>query len=265
VVVNNELPMTEYGSYLALSDILAAQVPLSDEHDEMLFIVVHQVHELWFKQLLHEFAHLQRLLADGDTTNALHTLRRSVEILTVVVSPINVLDTLTPRQFARFRDKLGTASGHQSAQFREIEAFFGRRDKWMLEGIPEGGEERARVDAAMARPSLFDSFVRYLYVHGHPVPEERLRRDFSTPAEPSLEIQAVLAQVYHDDDSVAQLCDRMIELEQCMREWRYRHVSMVDRMIGGKTGTGGSAGVSYLHKALFRPMFPDLWAVMSRL
>jgi tryptophan 2,3-dioxygenase len=265
VAVDNELPVTEYGAYLALNDILAAQTPLSDEHDEMLFIVVHQVHELWFKQLLHEFAHLQRLLADGDTTNALHTMRRSVDILNVVVSPINVLDTLTPRQFTRFRDKLGTASGHQSAQFREIEAFFGRRDKWMLEGIPEAGEERARIDAAMARPSLFDSFLRYLYVHGYPVPEERLLRDFSKQPEPSLEIQAVLARVYHDDDGVAQLCDRLVELDQCMREWRYRHVSMVDRIIGGKTGTGGSAGASYLHKTLFRPMFPDLWAVLSRL
>src|SRR5262245_27260994 len=203
----------------------------------MLFIVVHQVHELWFKQLVHELTLLQRLLADGDTSHALHTLRRSVEILNVVVSPIHVLDTLTARQFNRFRDKLGTASGYQSAQFRQIEAFFGRRDERMLDGFPEGGAERQRIIAAMNRPSIFDSFVRYLYVGGYQGPEDRVHRDVSAPAAPSLELQGVLAQVYHDDDVVAQLCDRLIELDQSMQEWRYRHVSLVERIIGGKTGT----------------------------
>jgi tryptophan 2,3-dioxygenase len=264
VVADDHPPMSEYGSYLALNEILAAQAPLSDEHDEMLFIVAHQIHELWFKQLLHEFAHLQRLLAAGDTTHASHTLRRAVAIINVIGSPIYVLDTLTPRQFNRFRDKLGTASGDQSAQFREIEAILGRRDARMLRGLAEGSVERVRVETALSRPSIFDSFVRYLHVNGYPVPADRLHRDFSAPAEPSLALQGVLAQIYQDDDAVTHVCDRLIELDQGMKEWRYRHVSMVERLIGGKAGTGGSSGASYLHTT-FTPMFPDLWAVRSQL
>ena len=265
MVVDNRPPASEYGSYLALNHILAAQEPLSEEHDEMLFIVAHQIHELWFKQLLHEFARLQDLLVAGNTTHAAHTLRRAVSIITVIGSPIYVLDTLTPRQFNRFRDKLGTASGDQSAQFREIEAVLGRREPRMLKGFPEGSDERARVEAAMNRPSLFDSFVRYLHVSGYPVPEDRLHRDFAAPPEPSLELQGVLAQIYQDDDDVTHLCDRLIELDQGMQEWRYRHVSMVERILGGKTGTGGSSGASYLRTTLFTTMFPDLWAVRSQM
>lgn len=265
MVAENHSFMSEYGSYLALDGLLATQVPRSEEHDEMLFIVAHQVHELWFKQLLHELAQLQRLLTEGDTSHALHTLRRSVGVLSVVVSPINVLDTLTPQQFNRFRGKLGSGSGFQSAQFREIEAVLGRRDHRMVEGYPVGGPERSRIAAAMARPSVFDSFVRYLYLKGYPVPEDRLHRDVSAPLEPSLELQGVLAHIYHDDDGVSQLCERLVELDQGMQEWRYRHVSMVWRIIGDKVGTGGSAGAAHLRTTLFRPMFPDLWTVRNRL
>jgi tryptophan 2,3-dioxygenase len=182
-----------------------------------------------------------------------------------VVSPIDILETLTPRQFAGFRAKLGGGSGFQSAQFRQIEAALGRRDRRMYEYFPEGGEERARIEQAMFRPSLFDSLLRYLAAHDYPIPPGLLCRDVSRPAEPSAELRNVLVRVYLEDGSAAQICERFAEIDQGMQEWRYRHVSMTERIIGGKPGTGGSSGVSYLRKSLFTPMFPDLWAVKSEL
>jgi tryptophan 2,3-dioxygenase len=254
-----------YSSYLALDDVLAAQRPRSDEHDEMLFIVIHQVYELWFKQLLHEFAHLQRKLADGQTAHALHTLRRSLTILKVVVAQIDVLETMTPRQFAGFRARLDASSGFQSGQFREVEAVLGRRDKRVFEHYPAGSAPRARIEAAMSRPSIFDSFLCYLCIQGYQVPQDRLHRDVSVPLEPSPQLQGVLLQVYQDDGGAAQICERLVDLDEGMQEWRYRHMKMVERTIGDKSGTGGSSGAAYLRTTLFTPIFPDLWAVRRHL
>ncbi|MBN2624738.1 MAG: hypothetical protein JXA83_15275, partial [Acidimicrobiales bacterium] len=155
-------PALTYSEYLALDEVLAAQRPRSDEHDEMLFIVIHQVYELWFKQMLHESAHLQRRLEAADTPHVLHTLRRLLTILKVAVAQIDVLETMTPRQFLGFRDRLEAASGFQSAQFRELEAVLGARDRRVLRHYPPGSEAARRIAAAMDRPSLFDSFLRYL-------------------------------------------------------------------------------------------------------
>ena len=166
-----------YASYLALDDLLGAQHPRSDEHDELLFIVVHQVYELWFKQLLHELAHAQQLLTEGTTPAALHTLKRVLTILKVAVAQIDVLETMTPRQFTGFRDRLAAASGFQSAQFRELEAVLGRRDPTVLAAAPAGSAAHERVAAAMARPSLFDAFLVYLVAHGYAVPAAALERD----------------------------------------------------------------------------------------
>src|SRR5215831_17165242 len=146
-----------YSSYLRLDKLLAAQQPRSGEHDEMLFIVVHQIYELWFKQLLHELAKLQAELESGETTHAMRTLRRTLAILKIVVAQLDVLETMTPTQFTRFRDMLGTSSGFQSAQFRELEAVLGRRDRVMLAQYAAETPERARITAAMSRPSVFDS------------------------------------------------------------------------------------------------------------
>lgn len=264
MTVNRE-PLSEYASYLALPEVLEAQRPRSEAHDEHLFIVAHQVHELWFKQLLLELERLQEQLEQGETMPSLHTLRRSMRILTVVVSPIDVLGTMTPRQFDGFREKLGTGSGFQSAQFRELEAVLGRRDARLYEHYEPGGTEHTRIEAAVNRPSLFDSFLAFLAKHGHPVPNEILYRDVTIAAEPSTTLQAVLAVAYRDDEGVAQLCDRLVEVDQAVQEWRYRHVAMVERIIGGKHGTGGSSGATYLRNTLFHPTFPDLWAVRSEL
>jgi tryptophan 2,3-dioxygenase len=159
-----------YTSYLALDEILGTQRPLSDEHDEILFIVVHQVYELWFKELLHELAYLQRLLEGGQGPQALSTLKRVLTILKLVVAQIDVIETLTPVQFLSFRDRLQSASGFQSAQFREVEAVLGRRDRNMIAAYEEGSEPYKRIEEALARRSLNDSFLRYLVLCGHEIP-----------------------------------------------------------------------------------------------
>jgi tryptophan 2,3-dioxygenase len=244
-------PALTYSSYLALDEILGAQRPRSDEHDEVLFIVIHQVYELWFKQLLHEVAALQRHLEAGRTPQALHTLRRTLTVLKVVVAQIDVLETMTPRQFTSFRARLDASSGFQSAQFRELEAALGRRDTRVFEHYPAGSAERARIADAMSRPSVFDSFLTYLTGAGYRVGTEGVR--------------AVLLAVYRDDGGEAQVAERLVDLDEGLQEWRYRHVKMVERTIGDKSGTGGSSGAEYLRSTIFTPAFPELWAVRSDL
>jgi tryptophan 2,3-dioxygenase len=261
---DTEHPAVTYSSYLALDEVLGAQRPRSEEHDELLFIVIHQVYELWFKQLLHEVAHLQSRLEAGDTPHSEHTLRRVLTILKVVVAQIDVLETMTPREFTSFRGRLEAASGFQSAQFRELEAVLGRRDPAVVEHHP-AGPARDRVAAAMARPSLFDSFLRYLGAQGYDVPAAVLARDMTAPLEPSAEVQAVLLQVYGDDREPARVAERLVDVDEGLQEWRYRHVKMVERTIGAKPGTGGSSGAGYLRTTLGQPLFPDLWAIRSEL
>jgi tryptophan 2,3-dioxygenase len=254
-----------YTSYLALDEILGAQRPRSDEHDEILFIVVHQVYELWFKQLLHELAHLQRLLEEGSGSQALSTFKRILTILKLVVAQIDVIETLTPVQFLSFRARLEAASGFQSAQFRELEAVLGRRDRTALRAYEEGTEAHARIEAALERPSLYDSFLRYLSLRGYELPADRLERDLTLPVEESEAVHRALLAAYRDDGEAAQVCERMVDLDEGFQEWRYRHVKMVERAIGEKPGTGGSPGVRYLRTTLFQPAFPDLWTVRSEL
>jgi tryptophan 2,3-dioxygenase len=254
-----------YTSYLALDEVLAAQRPRTDEHDELLFIVIHQVYELWFKQLLHELEHLQRRLEKVDTSHSLRTLRRALTILKVVVAQIDVLETMTPRQFTSFRARLDEASGFQSGQFRELEAVLGRRDARMLKPYPEGSSVRTRIQAAMSRASLFDSFLHYLAGSGYDIPAEHLDRDVSTQWTESPAVQEVLVRVYGDDAGPSTVADLLVDLDEGMQEWRYRHVKMVERTIGDKPGTGGSAGAAYLRSTLFHSVFPDLWAVRSQL
>jgi tryptophan 2,3-dioxygenase len=254
-----------YSSYLRLDEVLGAQRPRTQEHDEMLFIVIHQVYELWFRQLLHEGGRLQQRLEDGDTAHALHTLKRILTILKTIVAQIDVLETMTPRQFLSFRDRLEEASGFQSAQFRELEALVGRREPSVLGHYAPDSAERQRIAAAMARPSLFDSFLRYLSRQGYAVPADALGRDVTRPLEPSPGVQAVLLAVYRDDSEPAQACERMVDLDEGVMEWRYRHVQMVRRTIGDKRGTGGSPGARYLATTLLQPAFPDLWAVRTEL
>jgi tryptophan 2,3-dioxygenase len=254
-----------YASYLALDELLGAQRPASEEHDEMLFIVIHQVYELWFKELLHELRFLQARLEAGDSSHALATARRVLTILKTVVAQIDVLETMTPRQFLAFRARLAAASGFQSAQFRELEMLFGRRDERVLVQFPPDGPARVALEAALGRPALFDSLLRYLGTQGFSVPAESLARDWRRPWEPSRPVQAVLIDVYRADGEPAGVCERFVDMDEGMQEWRYRHVKMVERTIGDKAGTGGSMGAEYLRRTLFKPAFPDLWAIRSEL
>jgi tryptophan 2,3-dioxygenase len=252
-----------YSGYLRLDLLLSAQQPRSAEHDELLFIVIHQVYELWFKQLLHEFGKLQTELESGGTTHAMRTLRRALAILKIVVAQLDVLETMTPTQFTRFRDWLGTSSGFESAQFREIEAVLGRRDPMMVARYAGGSPERARITAAMSRPSVFDSFVGYLAGQRYDIPPDIRQRDVAAPLVASAAMQQVLKQVYDEDTDAAAVCELLVDLDEGIQEWRYRHVKMVERTIGGSRGTGGSAGATYLRSTLGQPTFPDLWAMRS--
>ena len=258
-------PALTYKSYLALDQILSAQHARSGDHDEMLFIVVHQVYELWFKQLIHELRHLQRELEAGNGAHSLHTLRRMLTILKVAVAQIDVLETMTPREFTGFRGRLEASSGFQSAQFRELEALLGRRDALILDVYKDDPDATARISEALKAPALFDSFLRYLTYAGYSIPTEALERNVSKAWSPSEEVQEVLLRVYSDDGEAAQVAERMVDFDEGLQEWRYRHVKMVERTIGDRAGTGGSAGAAYLRSTLFNPVFPDLWAVRSSL
>ena len=234
-----------YSSYLRIDELLALQTPRSEgpEHDEHLFIVIHQVYELWFRQLLVESARLQAMLEARDAPAALHTLKRILTILKTIVAQVDILETMTPLSFASFRGRLESASGFQSAQFREFEAVLGRRDAWILEQHPPG-PARDRIEAAMARRSLWESFLRFLDT------DEAGARG------------AVLA-VYRDDPVAAMVCERLVDLDEGVQEWRYRHVKMVERTIGSGHGTGGSSGAAYLRTTLHHPVFPLLWEVRT--
>ena len=260
-----------YSTYLAIDELLALQRPLSrapdgrPEHDELLFIVIHQVYELWFKQLLHELAEVQRTLEAGDTDTSLQLLNRILKILKTLVAQIDVLETMTPLQFLSFRERLESASGFQSAQFREVEAVLGVRERSAPAAHPEGSAGRSRIEAAQARRSVWGSFLAYLAARGHALADDVLVRDAALPPEPDERVQDVLLAVYRTDADAALVAERLVDLDEGIQEWRYRHVKMVERTIGTKRGTGGSAGVEYLRRTLFQPVFPDLWEIRGRL
>ena len=254
-----------YTTYLALEEILGAQRPRSDEHDEILFIVVHQVYELWFKQLIHELRYLQRMLEDANDARAFATFKRLLTILKLVVAQLDVIETMTPVQFLAFRERLEQSSGFQSGQFRELEAILGRRDPGVLNAYHEGSVDYEKVHAAMERPSVYDSFLRYLSKKGYEVPTEVLERDVTEPVQESEGVQAALLQAYRDDGEPAQVAERMVDFDEGFMEWRYHHVKMVERTIGERPGTGGSPGAAYLRTTLHKPFFPDLWTVRSEL
>jgi tryptophan 2,3-dioxygenase len=260
------MPLT-YSSYLKLDELLSLQKPISDgpEHDEMLFIVIHQVYELWFKELLHELDHLKDLLAEDEIPSASHTLKRCLTILKTLVGQVDILETMTPLEFLTFRDRLESASGFQSFQFRELEFVLGLKNRAVLNRFPEGTEIRRRLEARYAAPGLWDAVLTFLAGAGCAVPEEQLNRDVTQPVAASPGMQEVLIDVFRNRPAFAPLCERLIDLDEGVQEWRYRHVKMVERTIGGKEGTGGSPGVAYLKKTLFNPAFPDLWAIRDRL
>ena len=260
-------PTLTYGDYLAVEELVALQRPRSDgpEHDELLFIVIHQVYELWFKQILHEGDYACRLLDAGDGQRTGHTLKRILTILKVLVGQLDVLETMTPLEFDSFRSRLDAASGFQSDQFRQLEFMLGKKESDLHERFPEGSRGRAALERRLDRPSLWDTFLRYLHREGHTMPAEVLARDVRLPIEANEAVQDALLRVYHEDPKNAQLCERFVDFDEGIQEWRYRHVKMVQRTIGMKRGTGGSDGAHFLIRSLLTPVFPDLWEIRTRL
>jgi tryptophan 2,3-dioxygenase len=255
-----------YSSYLALDRLLRLQQPRSEppEHDEMLFIVIHQVYELWFRLLIHEFDKVRRDFESGDAWSAIDTFKRVRAVMKTLVGQLDVLETMTPRSFAAFRDRLETASGFQSVQFRELEFLVGYKRPEMLRHYPPGTPGLAELERRLREPSLTDSFYELLERSGVEVPEDLRGRPPEEPARADERIQDGLLRLYETRPDMRVLLELMTDFDEGMQEWRYRHVKMVERTIGNKHGTGGSLGVEFLRKTLFRPIFPDLWAIRHR-
>ena len=260
---NYESALT-YTSYLAVDDLLKLQKPLSDgpEHDEMLFIIIHQTYELWFKQLIHEFQQAQRALESGDTHYALSILGRIRTIMKVCVAQVDILETMTPLQFNAFRGYLSSSSGFQSAQFRKVEAILGRRDSRMAGHLPP--DIQAEIKEITSGNSIWDSFLDYLTKRGYVLPADVVGRNKEVAYESNAAVQDVLLTVHQTDPESAMVSERLVDIDEGIQKWRYRHVKMVERTIGHKMGTGGSSGVEYLASTLFNPVFKDLWEIRSR-
>jgi len=255
-----------YSSYLKLDELLDCQKPVSEgpEHDEMLFIVIHQVYELWFKQLLHEVGYLGTALEQDDLPRVYATLKRFLTILKVQVAQIDILETMSPVSFLSFRERLDTASGFQSPQFRELEFVLGARNRRMLVHH-QGTPAEARLERRLAEPPLWDAVVALLARRGFPVPPELATRDREQPNPDTPALHQLLIDIYRNHPELASLLERLVDLDEGIQEWRYRHVKMVERTIGARKGTGGSAGAEYLKRTLFQPLFPDLWAIRTEL
>ena len=259
-----------YGSYLKIDELLSLQQCRSidsdtgePEHDETLFIVIHQVYELWFKQVIHELDELCRHLNADEPSRGTHQLKRVLKILKTLVAQLDVLETMTPLEFASFRPFLESASGFQSAQFRELELLLGQFDASLLDLIDHDPDARRRLERRLREPTVWDAFVRYLGRSGYDIPDSVLQRDVTLPHEPSEQVQAALVGIYRTDPELMEVCELLTDFDEGFMEWRYRHVMMVQRTIGTKHGTGGSDGAAYLRTTIMRPAFPDLWAIRT--
>lgn len=257
-----------YAGYLALDDLLSAQHPRSDQHDEMLFVVIHQTKELWLKQILHEVALAQGLIRAGDLVPAYKSLARVSRIQSVMTQSWDILATMTPADYLNFREVLGSSSGFQSDQFRRFEAMLGLKDPRFLKFHADRPEALAALKAAIDSPSLYDDALRQLAGAGLPVPRAVLDRDVSQPYQPSAEVEAAWLEVYRDTErwwAFYQLAEKLMDLDDALLTWRHKHVVTVERIIGRKRGTGGTDGVGYLTETLSRRCFPELWSLRTAL
>ncbi|MFQ5671073.1 MAG: tryptophan 2,3-dioxygenase [Acidobacteriota bacterium] len=255
-----------YKSYLKLDHLLALQEPRSDppEHDETLFIIIHQVYELWFKLLLHEFGRINTDLGANDLFRAVAGFKRARTVMKTLVSQLDILETMTPMSFTAFREHLETASGLQSRQFRELEFLLGHKREEVLEDGVFDRDDTRILKARLRQPSVPDHFLRFLRQRGGSVSPAAAGQKAVLATGPDEALQEVILRLYRSQPEVALLFEVMTDFDEGLQEWRYRHVKMVERTIGNKPGTGGSRGVAFLKKTLFRPLFPDLWAVRHR-
>ncbi len=251
-----------YGDYLQIDKILDAQQQLTPAHDEMLFIIQHQTSELWMKLVLHELAAARSAIAAGRVPQAFKMLSRISRIFEQLNSAWDVLRSMTPADYTSFRDGLGQSSGFQSHQYRLIEFSLGNRNLAMLKPHAHRSEITALLQAELARPSLYDEALRHLARMGLAIPEEVLGRDLSQAWVKNEAVQEVWTQVYKDPTTYWQayeLAEKLVDLEDYFRRWRFNHVTTVERVIRLKRGTGGTSGVSYLRRMLEVELFPELW------
>jgi tryptophan 2,3-dioxygenase len=257
-----------YGDYLQLDELLAAQRPATDVHDELLFIIQHQTSELWIKLLLHELDLAVRLVRADRLGESFKIFARVAHIQRMLFEQWAVLETMTPSEYLQFRDALGKASGFQSYQYRALEFVLGNKDANLLKPYQHEPRVHAELAARLAAPSLYDEFLRWLARHGHPVPKDRITRDFTQPYEKSAEVLAVFRAIYADPEhnyAAYDMCEKLVDVEERFQLWRFRHMTTVKRIIGFAQGTGGSSGVGFLKQALDLTFFPELWDVRTQL
>ena len=256
-----------YHDYLGIPEILELQTPRSEpaEHDETLFIIIHQTYELWFKQFLHEQDMAEKSLRSDDLWGCIATLKRMRMILKTLVQQVDILETMTPLSFVSFRDRLDTASGFQSVQFRIIEFRLGHKRQRILDMTGKDVPLREDLERAMDQPSLMDVLNGFLARMGCDIPKEVLDRDVRDATAAHEGVQAELLKMYRERPDVSVLLELLTDIDEGIQEWRYRHVKLAERTIGAKIGTGGSDGVEFLKRTLFTPLFPDLWAIRSEM
>lgn len=254
-----------YGSYLKIDELLSLQDQMSDgpEHDEMLFIVIHQVYELWFKEVLHELDKFVVHVNEDEPFRGLHQLKRVLKIFKTLVGQLDVLETMTPLEFQSFRSFLANSSGFQSAQFRELEFLLGAKTRDNLDRFAPNPREFENLSRRYEDPTLWDAVIGHLHREGYTMPEDFLNRDVTIAVAANEGIQAALIEIYRASPTLVELLEALTDLDEGLQEWRYRHVMMVQRTIGAKMGTGGSDGAEYLRRTLFQPVFADLWAIRS--
>ena len=257
-----------YGDYLGLEQILSAQHPLSPNHNEMLFIIQHQTSELWVKLMLHEMQAVRVGLRAGELPPAFKMLARVARIMDQLVHAWDVLATMTPSEYTAIRPYLGASSGFQSFQYRELEFILGNKNANLLAVHEKNPPAHAILDRELRLPSVYDEAVMLLARSGFAIAPERLNRDWTLPTEHDDSVKAAWLAVYQDPEqhwALYELAEKLVDLETAFRFWRFRHVTTVERIIGFKTGTGGTAGVSYLRKMLDVVLFPELFALRTAL
>ncbi|HDX9579844.1 TPA: tryptophan 2,3-dioxygenase [Bacillus pseudomycoides] len=257
-----------YGEYLQLDGLLSSQKRLSDHHDEMLFIVIHQASELWMKLILHELEAAVESIQKGDLAPAFKMLTRVSKIQSQIIQSWDILATLTPAEYIEFRDSLGQSSGFQSYQYRMIEFALGYKTPHILKIYEKDEELYTRLHKAFHTPSLYDVAIQTLAKGGFPINQSVLQRDITQPYEADATVEAAWLEVYSDVKKywdLYQLAEKLIDIEDWLQQWRFRHMKTVERIIGHKMGTGGSSGVSYLKRVLDQSFFPELWAIRTKL
>jgi tryptophan 2,3-dioxygenase len=257
-----------YGEYLQLDRLLSSQKRLSGHHDEMLFIVIHQVSELWMKLILHELHAATQAIQKNHFSSAFKMLARVSKIQSQIVQSWDVLSTLTPAEYLEFRDELGQSSGFQSYQHRLIEFALGYKSSHILEIYKKDAALHEQLKAAYEAPSLYDVCIQALAKAGFPINPDLLHRDFTAPYTADASVEHAWAAVYRDVKTywdLYELAEKLVDLEDWMQQWRFRHMKTVERIIGHKMGTGGSSGVGYLKKVLDHRLFPELWNVRTKL